>query len=226
MDSRRSPRKLTLAKRRELKVVAAVAQEEIMQFHVASALRLIELAAGRVSAVRMVAIHTRLHGITGAMAEVLSYSVLAALGNRAARGAAASLVVEGVEGEDSMARDARSLLRMLRGRLRGRVHHDLRRTVELAFGAAQVGLLDLHVDHALRFVRELAETHDTAGAVGVYAAMTGVAPSARHMLYAHVLDRLAAQELPGENTVRAPAAQVASSPRSRRRSRMGQRAVA
>jgi hypothetical protein len=194
-DTGRSPRKLSLAKRRELEVAAAVARDEIMQFHIASALRLIELAAGRVSAVRMVAIHIRLHGIQGAVAELLTYSVLAALGQRASQGSGASLVVEG---EDSP-KDARSLLRILRGRLRGRVHHELRRSVELAMGAAQIGLLDIHVQHALRFVHDLAETHDTAQAVELYTGMTDVAHGLRPILYAFVLERLAADELPAYN---------------------------
>lgn len=221
MDIRRSPRKLTLAKHRELRVAAAVAQDEIMRFHVASALRLIELGAGRVSAVRMLAIHLRLHGISGAVAELLSNCVLAALGHRASRGEAASLVVEG---EDSITRDARTLLRILRGRVRVRVHHDLRRTVELAFGATQIRLVELHVQHALRFARDLAETHDIAQAVDVYADMTGVEDATRQMLYAHVLDRFAAEELP--SGVHGTQAQVASPPRLRRRPRTGQRAVA
>jgi hypothetical protein len=220
MDSRRAPRKLTLAKYRELEVAAAVAQEEIMQFHVASALRLIELAAGRVSAVRVVAIYTRLHGISGAMARLVSTSVLAALGHRAARGTAASLVVEG---EESVAHDPFAFLRLLRIRLRGRVLHELRRTVELAFGTAQVGLLDLHVQHAVRFARELAETHDTAEAIDLYSSMTGVTQPTRDVLYTHVLDRVAAEELPARNGRRARVRVVSS---RRRRSRVPQRAVA
>jgi hypothetical protein len=192
-DTRRSPRKLTLAKRRELEVAAAVAREEVMQFHIASALRLIELAGGRVSARRMVDIYLRLHGLRGALRELLSYSVLAALGQRASQGTTTSLVVEE---EEAVPRDATSLLRIVRGRLRGRVHHDLRRSVELAVGAAQVGMLEIHVGHALRFVHELAGTHDIAQAVEVYSSMTEIAQAGRPMLYSFVLDRLAADELP------------------------------
>jgi hypothetical protein len=222
MEARRSPRKLTLARHRELKVAAAIAQDEIMQFHVSSALRLIELAADRVSAVRMLSIYLRLHNIHGAVAELLSNSVLAALGHRASRGVTASLVVEG---EDSLSRDVRTLLRIVRGRARPRVHHDLRRIVELAFGATQIRLVELHVQHALRFARDLTETHDIAQAVDIYADMTGVEDSTRQMLYTHVLDRLAAEELPNHDTIYTPAETTASS-RPRRRSRIAQRAVA
>jgi hypothetical protein len=184
----RSPRKLTLAKHRELQVAAAVAQDEIMQFHVASALRLIELAAGRVSAVRMVAIYLRMHCLGGSMAAMILNSALAALGQRASRGETASLVVEG---EDWLARAARTLLRVLRGRARPRVHHDLRRTTEFAYGATQVGLLELHIQHALRFAHELADTHDTQRAVDIYSVMTNVLDSTRRILYLQVLNRLA-----------------------------------
>lgn len=188
----KSRRKLGLAKRRELDVAAAVARDEVMQFHVASALRLIELAAGRVSAGRMVDIYVRLHGLAGAHGEVLMYSVLAVIGQRSVNAARASLVVED---EESLPRDARSLLRILRGRLRGRVHHDLRRAVELATGAAQVRLLEIHVKHALRFARELAETHGISQAAELYSVMTDVPDVMRPLLYAHVLERLAAEEL-------------------------------
>jgi hypothetical protein len=204
-DTRRSPRKLTLAKRREMEVAAAVARDEIMQYHISSALRLIELSAGRVSAKRMVSIYIRLHSITGALAELLTYSVLAAIGQRASNGSTPSLVVEG---EDApLPHDARSLLRVLRGRLRGRVHHELRRAVELAMGAAQVGVLDIHVHHALRFARDLGDSHDTAQAVEVYALMTEVPVANRPMLYALVLDRLATEELPAHDTAHATPAQ-------------------
>jgi hypothetical protein len=203
-DTRRSPRKLTLAKRRELEVAAAVARDEVMQYHISSALRLIELAAGRVSAKRMVAIYIRLHGIHGALAELLTYSVLAAIGQRATHGSTTSLVVEG---EDSVPHDARALLRVMRGRLRGRVHHELRRAVELAMGAAQIGVLDIHVYHALRFARELAETHDISHAVEVYSSMTEVPVATRPMLYALVLDRLATEELPVYDATQAVAPQ-------------------
>jgi hypothetical protein len=50
--------------------------------------------------------------------------------------------------------------------------------------------------HALRFVHDLSETHDTAQAVEIYASMTDAPQTSRAMLYAFVLDRLATEELP------------------------------
>lgn len=193
MGSGRAARSLNVARRRELEVAAAVAREAVTHFHVNSAISMIELAAGRVSAVRMLEIYLRMHNITGAEGELLAYSVLAALGHRASKGRAASLVVDG---EDPVASDNASMFRMLRSRLRGRVHHDLRRWVELATGAARAGLIDIHVRHAVRFARELADTHSVSQVCALYADMAGVPQTLRDSLYIYLLDRLASEELP------------------------------
>lgn len=193
MSRERSSRRLSVARRRELEVAAAVAREAVTQFHVTSAISLIELAAERVSAVRMLEIYLRMHNITGPEGELLAYAVLAALGHQASRGKAASLVVDG---EDPVARDNRSIFRVLRSRLRGRVHHDLRRWVELATGAAQAGLVEIHARHAVKFARDLAETHSVSQACTLYVEMAGVPAPLRDSLYIHLLDRLAAEELP------------------------------
>ncbi|MGH7466311.1 MAG: hypothetical protein ACREK1_14100, partial [Longimicrobiales bacterium] len=136
MSPRKPSRKLTVARRRELEVQAALAREAVTQFHVNSAISMIELAAGRVSAVRMLDIYLRMQGMVGPEAELLSYSVLAALGHRASKGSAASLFVDG---EEPAPQERGSILKLMRNRLRGRTHHDLRRGVELATGAAQAG---------------------------------------------------------------------------------------
>lgn len=201
MSTLKPSRKLTVAKRRELEVLAALAREAVTQFHVNSALSLIELAADRVSAVRMLDIYLRMHGIVSAEAELLSYSVLAALGHRASKGAAASLFVEG---EEPVTPERGSLFKILKGRLRGRIHHDLRRWVELATGSAQAGLLDIHVRHAGKFARELTDSHSVGQASELYADMAGVPANLRDSLYIFLLDRLAAEELPRRNQSVAP----------------------
>jgi hypothetical protein len=193
MSPRKAARKLTVAQRRGLEVAAALAREAVTQFHVSSAISLIELANGRVSAVRMLEIYLRMHNVTGPKGELLAYSVLAALGHRASKGKAASLVVDG---EDGAAPDSTALFRLLRMRLRGRVHHDLRRWVELATGSAQAGLIEIHVRHAVRFARELADTHSVSQACDLYVDMAGVPSTLRESLQIHLLDRLAAEELP------------------------------
>jgi hypothetical protein len=215
MSTRKPSRKLAVAKRRELEVQAALAREAITSFHVNSAIALIELAADRVSAVRMLDIYLRMHRIIGPEAELLSYSVLAALGHRASKGAAASLVVEGEEAEQP---ERGTLLKVIRHRLRGRTHHDLRRWVELATGAAQAGMLDIHVGYAVRFARELADSHSIVQAVDLYSDMAGVPQTLRDSLYVFLLDRLASEELPRRNPkVTPPAERVSLFPQRPRR---------
>jgi hypothetical protein len=196
MSRRKGSKALDAAKRSELEIAAAVAREGILQLHMTAALRLIEIASDRVSAVRILGIYLRLHGFNGAEASILANRVLAHIGQRAARGAVigSPVIVEGDEPE--IQQDAVSLLRAVRERLRGRIHHELRRWVELHTGATQLALLDTHVRHAERFVRELAETHSVSAATQVYIEMVGVGPALREVLYLGVLDKLADEELP------------------------------
>jgi hypothetical protein len=131
--------------------------------------------------------------MTGASAEMLANRVLASLGHRGRKGISPSLFVEG---EDESDASDRTLWRVVRDRLRGRVHDDLRRWVELHMGATQVALLDTHVRHALGFVRELAETHSIDDACTVYCELAEVPELLVNPLYVFVLDRLANEELP------------------------------
>lgn len=212
MSARKASRKLTAAKRRELEVAAAVAREAVMQFHVTSAIRLIELADERVSAVRMLEIYLRLHRLLDASAELLAYRVLAALGQRSAKnGIAPNYFVEGEIPDDT--ENTRSLFRVVKNRLRGRIHHDLRRKVEIATGATQVALIELHVRHALKFVRDLAVTHSIAESVALYAEMAGVQPVYRETLYLFLLDRMATEELPRSTGAVARSAAAVPEPR-------------
>lgn len=192
MKSRKSARTLEVAQRRELQIAAAVAREKAMQFHVSSALRLIALAADRISPLRMLEIHVRLHWVVGAEAELLANRVLAALGESAPADAARLFVAGQIEPEA----DTTSIWRSVRSRLRGRVHHDLRRWIELAVGAAQAGLVHIHVQHAVRFAQELAETHTVAEAGALYIEMVGMPTPLQQAFHLTLLNRLAGEELP------------------------------
>jgi hypothetical protein len=64
----------------------------------------------------------------------------------------------------------------------------------------------MHVQHALRFVDMLKDTHSITAALQVYADLVNVPKGLTDTLYIMVLDRLAAQELPPEG-VSAPDAQ-------------------
>ena len=193
MSARKSLRRIPVAQWRELEVAAAVAREAVMQLHVARALKLIDLAGNRVSALRMLGIYIRVQGLSGASAEMLAHRTLAAVGHRVNKGPTASLFVEGeAEPEDGR----HSLIRVVKDRLRGRVHDDLRRWVELQTGATQVALLELHVRHAYNFVRDLAATHTIADACLLYSELAEVPTTMQSTLYMFVLDKFAADELP------------------------------
>jgi hypothetical protein len=193
MTPRKNSRKVTAAKRRELEVAAAVAREAVLQLHVTRAMKTIDLAGDRVSAHRMLSIYLRLQGLGGAEGAIVANRVLAMLGQRTTKGTAATLFIEG---EEEAQVESRSMFRAVRDRLRGRVHHELRHWVELHTGSTQVAILDIHIRHAVKFVKELAETHNIVEAVELYSELTGVASAIEDALYVFVLDRLAADELP------------------------------
>ncbi|CAN5774807.1 hypothetical protein BH23GEM9_BH23GEM9_25600 [soil metagenome] len=206
---RRSTEKGTAAKSRAVQVAAAVAREAVVTLHVEHALALIRHAAGRVTEMRMLEIYLRLLGLTGPAGEAVGNRVLASLGHMPLRGdtrldagrsgssgASDSVPDDGGRGGDVVDNDDGSLLRMLRRRLRGRVHDKLRRTVELQVGVAKAALLETHVSHAHGFVRLLADTHGMSEACVLYSEMVHMPPSLAAVLYMLVVDRIAAEEAP------------------------------
>ncbi|MGQ0816022.1 MAG: hypothetical protein ACT4O1_16445 [Gemmatimonadota bacterium] len=219
MSPRKKTRKLSAAKQRELQVIAAVAREAVLQLHVARALKLIDLAGNRVSVIRMLAIYTRVHALSEADAEVLGNKVLAAVGHRTRKGRQPLVYLEG---EDENIGDTRTFVGVVRDRLKGRVLHELRRWVELHAGSTQAALIDLHVRHALRFVKDLNDSHGIIEALTVYRELVGVPSNTADALYIYTLNSLAAEELPRAQTqpptVEDPA-QVPLFPPQRRRSK-------
>jgi hypothetical protein len=188
-------RRIDPAVKRQLDVAAAVASEELLTLHTQRALELVELARDRVTAPRMLMIYTRVHLLDEATAQAVVTRALAVLGQRAAE-AGALVQAYREDEEDEALGESRSLLRVLRDRLRGRVHHDLRGWVEMHAGEVQMAVLDLHTTHALRFLQVLGDEHGTLAAVDSYVRMLGVRETQRTVLYHSVLARLALTEMP------------------------------
>jgi hypothetical protein len=203
MSSRRRSEKLTATKRRELQVAAAVAREAVVALHVQRALELVQHASGRVPALRMIDIYLRLLGLTGATAEVVVNRSLASLGRNSTMDMPSenSLLTDHEEDDQQ----DMGLLRTIKGRLRGRVHDTLRRTVELHTGATQAALLDLHVHHARLFINMVGEGQGIDAACKMYAELVHVPATLLPVLYIFVLDQMAAEEMPKPWTPAAPA---------------------
>lgn len=185
--------RLPAAVRRDLTVAAAVAREAVVELHVVRALELIRHADGQVGDMRMLVIYLRLHDLSGADGDSVGTRVLAALGRQP--GAAEARALAKTDAPDQEAPAEHSVLRLLRRKLRGRVHDTLRRTVELHTGVVQAALLDIHVHHAKGFVDLLAEVYGITEACALYTEMVPVPSGLAGVLYPLVLDRIAAREL-------------------------------
>jgi hypothetical protein len=141
-------------------MAAAAAAEQVLDLHVVSALEVVEEGGDRAPVDRLLTTYARLHYLEARNEWRLRERVLAALGR---------------EGGDAWTQRElaapRSLFRRIARRVRGRVHHELREWVELHTAQVQLTLVDLHVRHALVFVRIL-EPHLSSGeAVDTYARM-------------------------------------------------------
>lgn len=143
----------------------------------------------------MLMIYARVHQLDQTGAQAVMTRALAVLGQRAAEAGALVQAYRDDE-EDEGLGEARSLLRAVRERLRGRVHHDLRRWIEMHMGEVEIALIELHTTHTLRFLQVLGEEYPTYSAVEIYARMLNVRDSQRGVLYHSVLARLAAVHLP------------------------------
>lgn len=181
--------KLAEPYRREIEIAAATAREQLWSVHVQYALELIERAkADRISPMRALSIYYRLHGISEEDSRILTHRVLVTLGARI--GAMPARDDAESESEDGEWEDSHSLVGRIQKRLRGRVHPELRRWTELHTGRAEVALLQVHIEHALRFVEILKPEDAFAEAIELYAELAGVRKSAAEAVYFFALDRL------------------------------------
>ncbi len=194
MSGRPTARSVRAGSARKLRIAAAVAREALLDVHVVRALELVELARGRVEAVRMLDIYRRLHHLDDAVMSSVSNRVLAILGEQALE-----TVIAPVDEDAEAERPRRIPARTLRGRLRallggGRVHFSLRRQVDLHTGRTEIALMQVHAEHALRFADILLAEATADEAVAVYREMLGVRDSLHETLYFLMLSRMSEQE--------------------------------
>jgi hypothetical protein len=208
-------KKLGASVSRDLDVAVAVAREEVLETHATQLLELIELSHDRVAAERITEIYVRLHRMDDPEAAVVRNRTLAALGLRSREHATAppaALIVPPVSellAPENGAESPKGPFRFLRERFRGRVHNELRRWIELHTGRAEMIILEVHVNNALRFVKILAEHAPIQDAVQLYREMIGARESVGQIMYWRVLERLSETDLPEirvPSAVSAPAA--------------------
>jgi hypothetical protein len=154
-----------------LRMAAAAAAEQVLEAHVAAALELVDEGADRAPVERLLGAYARLHHLEVGQEGRLRERVLASLGREA-----------GAAWSQRQLEAPRSILLRLARRLRGRVHHDLRDWLELQTARVQLALIDLHVRHALVFVRIVGEHGTTHQAIQSYARMLQLRPTTAEYL--------------------------------------------
>jgi hypothetical protein len=172
--------------RPKLQMCAAMARERIAEVHFRYAMELVEHTREQIEPGRALTIYNRLHGLRGAEAGGLQHRVYVALGRRILpRSAATEAAAPETEWESP-----RSIVALIRRRLRGRVNRELREWVEYHTGRAETELLWAHVENALQFVELLESEVGIGNAVDVYAAELALpAPKAETVYYLSLAHR-------------------------------------
>ncbi len=210
MPERYRTRKLAAPLRRALDVAAAIATEEVLAAHVAQTLELIEISEARVAPQRVADIYLRLHNLEEPTASVVRTRILAEIGQRARNAPAPEPMLVDDSQEEV---PARGPFRSLRERFRGRVHHELRRWMELHTGRTEVVLLDIHVRNALVFVQTLAPDVPIQEAVAIYRERVNAPEHLGQVLYWFVLARLSDAELPNRSEIENPELRIPAAAR-------------
>lgn len=183
MRRRRSNRSLTDDTREQLELAAAVATEAVQDAHVRFALELLDEGRDRVPVERLLDAYARLHSLTDDQHRHLTDRVFSALGRDpdAARG--------------TRLQPRGSVIHRAATRLRGRVHPQLRAWLDRHAARAALSVLDLHVEHALRYAVILHDQRTADGAARLYAETLGLRPTEAEMVRLRVL---AEAPMPGE----------------------------
>lgn len=159
----------------QLHLAAAVAAEAVVGEHVRYALELVDEGGDRVPVERLLAAYSRLHHLDDDEHRQLTDRVLVAIGRDP----------EGVT--RGALRPPRSVVRRATDRLRGRVHTDLREWVDRHTARVELAVLDVHVEHALRFTDILFEQGAPEDAVNLYGETMGLRPTMAEMVRLRVL---------------------------------------
>ena len=196
MSSRPHVKGIPAELRSEAAILAAVAREALLDCHVTHAVELVELGRGRVAPDRMLEIYSRLHYLDDELEADVRGRALAALGDRAIRYAVLSPLNE--RAAPAAEPPPHSLMARFRARFSQRMHHGLRREVDRHTGRTEIELMEVHTEHALRYVRALDEHFNVSHGVRLYAEALGLRDTLRETLYLLVLSRLGdeAPEMP------------------------------
>lgn len=163
------------ATREQLHLAAAVASEAVLDAHANFALELVDEGGDRVPVERLLSAYGRLHHLDDDARRQLTERVLARLGR------------EPGEAGPRRLQQPRSVLRKAARRLRGRVHKELREWVDRHTARAQLAILEVHVEHALRFAHILFDQGSPDEAVGLYSETLTLRPTMAEMVRLRVL---------------------------------------
>jgi len=182
-------RDLSDSVRRRIELAVAVAQEHLLLTHVHHALELVRVAGDRVPYGQAVGIYTRVLGLSEDETRIVTTRALAALGEQAAAEDWPELPAEPVQEERPPRR--RTILDVVRHRLRGRVNEELRRRVEFAAARAEAALLDTHIENALEFHDVLEKEMPAQESLELYLDAVDVREGIAEVVYYKALARLA-----------------------------------
>jgi len=188
MSSRPHVKGIPAELRSEAAILAAVAREALLECHVRHAVELVELGRGRVAPERMLEIYGRLHHLDDELLADVRGRALATLGDRAIRYAVLAPVPEHPAAQPEPR--ATTIWGRLRSHFSRRMHHGLRREVDRHTGRSEIELMEVHTEHALRYVRALDGRFNTSHGVRLYAEALGLRDTLRETLYLLVLSRL------------------------------------
>jgi hypothetical protein len=183
------PPKVPAVVSREIELAAAVARERLVEIHLQYLLEFVERARADVPPPRALSIYCRLHRLSPGDAMLLTHRLLVVLGERADP-STADIRNQLDEPLEAPWNSPTSMLARMRRRLRGRVNPELRRWVEVHTGRTQIALLEVHVEHAVRFIDILQSHRSYAAAVEMYATQVNLPAAQVETVYFMALDRL------------------------------------